>query len=528
MSVTVINNTGSGRLATQSVASYAYSEDVTSLQPADPSGGTGQVSVTAPAETLDKDGNTHPNSLLLINNLMTLSDNDKGSIQFRVKTASVSSGMVTVSGQTVESRLNVQKTALPHGGSGRNLFTAVNYYCSLVGITPTISSELQTEMEAVSVNFIGWVGNVWEHLKMLCAGVSLSSTGNVGLEMIFKDGNLSFRKAGQSLATYGEYLDSQSVSVDSYDAAQSVKIFNYNTEYGVNRVVKDLSNAGELMGYNTENVSIADSMQVDAGETVTKRFTINASLEAVNQPVCVSTISPFPYTGLTGQYVIVGTDNLPIDPQQWRDLGGLVSVSLTENPNEIEISVTAPPIVSIPLAEGDGSGLAPYKIGVESSGEQDYPAFYITGTGVFYNKQEHSFLTGASSDFTSKTDATSIDNPFITKPHDLSVKGVAAAQALCGPKVSLAESTPLDVAFGSTPGSVRNVGSNKFRVTNVSYTPGSTSITAEAFAKFSDFDSIWASTTFAGFESVALNPSTYPDDALKFNEFTVIPLMENN
>ncbi len=528
MGATLVNDTGSGRLATQSVVGYSYSEDVTSLQPSDLAGGTGQISVTAPAETVNKSGNTHPNSLLLINNLMTLSDNDKGSIQFRAKTANVANGLVSVSGQTLESRLNVEKTALPHGGTGRNLYSAVNYYCGLVGIVPTISSALRAEMEAVPVNFIGWVGNVWEHLKMLCAGVSLSSSSNVGLEMVFTGSNLSFRKAGQSVATYASHLDSQSVNVDSADAAQSVKIFNYNTSYGVNKVVKDTSTSAEMMGYNTDNVSISDSMQVDAGETVTKRFTINASLEAVNQPVCVSTISPFPYNGITGQYVIVGTDNLPVDPQQWRDLGGTLTVSLTENPNEIEVTITAPAIVSIPLAEGDGSGLAPYKIGVESSGEQDYPAFYITGTGVFYDKIESTFLTGASSDFTSKVEASSIDNPFITKVSDLAIKGVAAAQTLCGPKVTLSESTPLDVAFGATPGSIRTVGSNKFRVTSVSYNPGSTSMTAEAFAKFSDFNSIWASKTFTDFKSIALDPATYPDDALKFNEFTVIPLMESN
>lgn len=528
MSATVINNDGSGSIATDSVESYSYSEDVTSLEPSELSGGTGQVTFTAPAVSANKVGNTHPNSMLLINNLMTIEDEDRGSVQFRVKQLSSNDGLVSITGSTIESRLNVDRTAGPHGGTGRNLLSAIIYYCGLVNVIPDIDGDLETELQAIPVNFIGWVGNVWEHLKMLCAGVSLSTTDNIGLEMAFKDNNLTFRKAKQVEATYGDTLESQSISVDSYEAAQELKVFGYNTRYGTNLIVQDTSESVRLMGYNTENVSIADSMQVDAGETVTKRFTINASLESVNQPSCVSTINPFPYTGFTGQYVIVGTDNLPVSPLQWKNEGGNLTVALTENPNEIEITVTAPALDEIPLATGEGNGIAPYKIGIESSGDGEYPALYITGTGVFYEKREVTFLTGASNEFTSKTAATTIDNPFITRPSDLAIKGVAAAQKICGPKIQLNESTPLSLPFSDTPGQMRSVGHNRFRITNVGYNNSDTTISAEVSTSFADFNPIWTGKTFANFKSIALDPATYPSETLKFNEFTIIPLMESN
>jgi hypothetical protein len=522
-----VTNIGSGSLGSRGIENYSYSEDVTSLEPSEITGGTGQLSFSAPSNDLDKDGNTHPNSLLLINNTMTLTDDSRGSIDFQVKQVSLNSGIVSVLGDTLESRLNAERTASAHGGSTANLLTAIQYYCELVGIFPSIDGELETELQAIPVNFIGWKGNVWEHLKMLCAGVSLSATDNIGLEMYVDVNELVFRKAMQLDADYADEIESQSVSISTFDAAEEVSIYNYNTSYQANGIVRDTSDTVSVMGFDPKNVSIADSMQVDAGETITKRFNVNASLESVNQPVCVSTIDPYPYTGITGQYVIVGSDNLPIKPSEWNSLGGKVTVSLTENPGEIEISVTAPPVPEILHNDDGNKGLAPYKIGIEEADGSEYPAFYITGTGVFFDKREVKFKTGASSTYTSKIDAPSIDNPFITKSSDLAIRGVAAAQRICGPSIKLTETVAKPLLFGETPGTMRTVNSNRYRISAVQYSSDSTGVTANAAVKFSEFDSIWSGKTFANFKSIALDPATYPDQTLKFNEFTVIPLMKS-
>jgi hypothetical protein len=491
MQITVVNNGGSGTLGSTGIEGYSYSEDVTSLEPSEITGGTGQVNFSAPGNYVDKDGNTHPNSLLLINNTMTLSDDSRGSIEFQVKQISSNSGIVSLVGDTLESRLNVERSASAHGGSTANLLTAIQYYCELVGIFPSIDGDLETELQAIPVNFIGWRGNVWEHLKMLCAGVSLSATDNIGLEMYVDVNELVFRKALQTEADYKDEIESQSISISAFDAAEEVNIYNYNTSYKTNGIVRDVSETVSVMGFDPKNVSIADSMQVDAGETITKRFSINASLESVNQPVCVATINPYPYTGITGQYVIVGSDNLPISPTQWNALGGLVTISLTENPTEIEISVTAPPVPEILHNADSNKGLAPYKIGVEEADGSEYPAFYITGTGVFFDKKEVAFQTGASTNFTSKIDAPSIDNPFITKASDLAIRGVAAAQKICGPSIKLTESVAKPLMFGETPGTMRTVDSNRYRISAVQYTADATNITASSMVKFSDFNAGW-------------------------------------
>lgn len=531
MGFTLVNNLGSGSVKDNAIANYSYSEDVTSLEPLNLTGGTSQVTVTAVAIDENTIGNTHPNSNLLVNNFMTLTDSEKGSVQFQVKNLNNADGMVSITGNTIMARLNVEKTALPHGGTGYTLLSAIQYYCGLVNIIPVIDEPLATELEAIDVNFIGWTGNVWEYLKMLCAGFSASTTDNIGLEMYINEDLLVFRKAKTVSVDFSEVQSSESISIESFEAAQSVEVFNYNTRYGINEVVKEQTrNVTSLYAAN-QNVSITDSMQAEAGQTMSKRFKINATLESVEQPTCVDQILPLPYSGSTGQYVVVGNDDLPIDPDQWIAQGGSLTVSLTEIPDEIEISLVSPPATFMLRADAltpEDVTFAPYKIGVETADGVDYPALYIVGTGVFFEKTSRVFGTGASSEYTSKSAAQSVDNPFIINAFNQSVRGMAAAQAACGPNVSLNKTISSGVAFGSTPGKIETLKSNKFRITNVSYGPGATSFNAVASAQMSDFETVWADKSFDDFTDVVFDgsqASPLEDEALKFNEFTVIPLI---
>ena len=528
MGITLVNDTGSGGVKDNAVSTYSYSEDVTSLEPSNLTGGTSQVVVSAIALEGDTVGNTHPNSNLLINNTMTLADSEKGSVSFQVKKLSNADGVISITGDTIMSRLNVTRTALPHGGTGYTLLSAIEYYCTLVGVTSYVDPAFAAELEEIEVNFIGWTGNVWEHLKMLCAGVSASATDNIGIEM-FADGDvLVFRKAKTATVDFGKSIASSSVDVESFEAAQTVEVYNYNTRYGINEVIKEQTRTTQLFAAN-QNVSITDNLQVESGQTLTKRFKINATLETVEQPTCVSAIIPLPYSGSSGQYVVVGNDDLPIEPTQWIGQGGSLTVTLTDVPDEIEISIVAPPAEFLLKADAVGPEdvtYAPYKIGVETAGEVDYPALYIVGTGVFFEKTLKTFGTGASGDYTAKTTAPNVDNPFITNKFDQSVRGIAAAQAACGPKVSLSQTVVAQDVFGSTPGKIQSVQSNKFRVNSIAFGPGASTVSSIASTQFSDFNSLWAGKTFANFTTVAFDPATNPVNALKFNEFTVIPLLE--
>lgn len=526
MAFSLINNSGSGAIQGTAIATYSYSEDVTSLEPSNLTGGTGQVTVSAIAIEENTVGTTHPSSKLLVNNTMTLTDDSHGSIQFQVKQASVSNGIVSLIGDTIMSRLNIITKSGPYGGiSGATLLGAIQYYCELADIIPVISEEFQTKLEAVPVNFIGWSGNLWEHIKMLCAAVSADTTNDVGIEAYVSGNDLHFREAKTSVVDYGNAVSDYSVSINSFEAAKQVEVFNYNTQYKVNGIVQEQDRDTYLYDINA-NVSITDNMQVDAGATLTKRFKINASLESIKQPDCVSAIIPLPYAGSQGQYVVVGSDDLPISPEQWTAQGGGLVVSLTDEHDEIEISITAPPSLTMPTADSPTEVTpAPYKIGVESSGADDYPALYIVGTGVFFNKTSKKYLTGASDIYTAQTSAPSIDNPFITNTFSQTSRGIAAAQVICGPSVTVSQTITGNGTFGDMPGKVQVIDSNRYRTVSVSYDPSSTGITAIACSAISNFNTLWASKTFTNFTSVAFSGLTNPDNALKFNEFTIIPLI---
>lgn len=532
MSVRVVSTSGNGSFVKDSLISFSYQEDITSLEPSNIEGGTGQVNFSVEAINDDAVGFTKPNSKLLINNQMALVDSDNGTVSFQVKTVSVSDGdVVSVTGDTISAKLNAVKTAkpFPHQGSDYTVKAALDYYCSLVGITPVYDDNFDIDLDAVERQFMGWKANVWEQLKLLCAGVCASDTDGVGIEMYVDNGELHFRRALSTVNSTAHKSISQTVSIDASEAAKSVDVVNYNTYYAQNSVIypEQLFADGESVGTGFK-ASISDSMQVEAGQTITKRFPMAVTLESINQPIAVETITPLPYDGTVGKYVIVGSDNLPVMPAQWIGEGGKVVVSLTDVPNEIEVTVTGPKAESLPTAANENvKTLAPYKIGIETSDGVDYPAFYITGTGVFYNKQTVNFLTGASENITTVDESpTSVDNIFITTPHDLSAKGVAAAQKICGPQISLSRSIDGVEGFGTLIGSTEYVESNRFRVKTANYTESDISLTYSNYVSFADFNAKWVDRDIEDFNTTALKPAEHPLNALAFNEFTVIPLME--
>lgn len=531
MVASLVNLVGNGSVLDGSLINYSYSEDVTTLDPSNLDGGTSQMTVSAIGLDSDKDGLTHPNSKLLINNTMMLSDSDSGDITFKVSKVSTNeSGSVSIIGDTIISRLNKVVTAGPYGSiEGYTLLGAIEYYASLAGFAISegnlvFEDGLDTELEATVVNFIGFTGNLWEHLKMLCSAIEQD------IEMYTLGESLVFRKANTTLADYtGENISATSMDIDMIDAAQEVVIYNYNTEYKTDGIVQDISGSRDGLYVANENVSIADSLQVDAGEILVKRFTINASLDYVNQPTPADTILPLPYLdGGTGIYTIAGNDGVVVKASEWTGQGGSLKVALTENPNEIEITIIAPPSVTMPTSDNPETEVtnAPYKIGVEVAGDAEYPALYITGSGVFFKKTAYRISTGASADYTVKDNAPEIDNLFITNLSAMYKRGTMAAQAICGPNIVLNETVPAAQPFGSTAGKLREVNSSKFRITSVGYNQDGTSITARPSVQFSDFEAKWDGLTFADFENTAISPDMEADNYLRFNEFSVIPLME--
>lgn len=493
---------GSGSFKDATLISFSYSEDASPDNPADLNGGTGQVNVQVVEEAGSR------GSLIAINNEVQLSDEIFGEVSFKVRQVSVNQGLVTLVGETVESLLDQDVTAPPYGSpsGGYTLYTAIVDYCGLVGVTPNFEAGLEERLDTINVDFIGWRGNLWEHLKMLCAAWPIDVDNNTLLEMYIKDNELWFREGLVSEVDLSDRTSSSSITINSHDAAQSFTMARYITDYRSDALVRQegAQNAGFA---NLENVSITDSMQVNALEKLVRRVRINASLEQVNTPVPVYSISTVPYTGVTGEYVIIGKDGLPLTPEQWLGQGGSLTVGLTENPNEIEITIVG----------ANYPELEPFRIGVESSGSESYPALYITGTGVFFERVEEDILTGAPSD--SEATAPTIDNPFMTNENVFWTRGVAAAQHICGPSFQLNQQINDGLEFGNGLGKMVYDTGNKFRINRLTYSQSGISLTGKKYTTFADFNETWSGSTISDF-----NQSM---SGLSFNEFTIVPLSKD-
>lgn len=514
--ITVENVSGSGTFQEDKIVSYSYSEDASPFEPQNIEGGAGQVTVTVIADEGSR------GTRVAVNNKIKVTDTEFGAVSFRARQVNIGEASATISGETIQYRLNSTRQAAAKGGSGTTLLEAILYYCELVDVVPEFATGFEAKLGGIEVNFPGWNGNVWEHLKMLCAATPLDEDDNTFMEMYIEDDTLWFREGASTSIDFSEYVMDKSLSIDSYDAAKEVEVFNYNTSYGTSKVITEQGKETNTSSVN-RNASFSDSMQVEAGETVVKRFKMNASLTSVEQPVVVSQITqlPFPETHSTGEYVVVGSDDYPIDPVQWADQGGKLEIRLTENFDEIEVLITAPPSVQMQRADGEPEDvtLAPYKIGVESSGGTDYPAIYIVGTGVFFEKTSAKFVTGASEEYVAEISSTSIDNPFITSRRIQVDRGVAAAQAIMGPKMEISGTIATGVSFGENLGAILSDYDGKFRVSNLSYSTSNVSFTARKFVSIADFNTAWTGATIADFNTT--------NSGLSFDEFATTPLVRN-
>ncbi len=530
MGFKVTNDGTSGSIIDGTIFSYNYDEQATSITPTSLDGGSGSVSFSAIGTSTNKSGSTYINSLLLINNNMTLTDDDRGSVSFKVKSSNLNnSDVVSVSGETSQRNLNVIRRAAPYTGT---VAGALLYYTGLCPKDSTapiyFDDSLSTLLAAIPADYLGWEDNVWNKLKELCAVTFVTVSGvKRNIELYYTNSELHVRLANKTAVTLDSVV-SESFSVNADRTAQSFEISLYKTDYAANKVFYEIANIdGSLPKKERFKSTIQSSMAVQAGETVRQRFKINATLSGVLQPVLVEAITDKlpnePYTGTTGQYVIMADDGLPVVPQQWLDAGGSLTVSLNDENGEplevgeIEITLVGPPedfTGRIDPETGEEVKTTSYAVGIEDI----YPAIWIVGTGTFYELEKHKIVSGAANTFNADESITAIENIFINDVNTLYNAGVRAAQAACGPTVDLSVTAADLTDFGALVGGVLTEGSNKYRITSVTHSQDSINVTASAgAATFAQFDAIWSGKDFSDFTP-----------ALKFNEFTVIPLLEAN
>lgn len=210
-----------------------------------------------------------------------------------------------------------------------------------------------------------------------------------------------------------------------------------------------------------------------------------------------------------GTYVVSGSDNLPISPQQWIDFGGGVFAEVSDDPRFVDVTFVGPsPIPGV---------TEPYSFSI-SDGSTNYPSLTIAGRGITSSPSTLRIPTGASS--TTNEVAATVDNiavGSVEQGHD--VGSWAAAKAAGSwqtitfsiPTVHLIswDYTPPSTltnggVFGFSAGSLFRLGDAILRVDSVNIGRVSSTVTASYYTTVSDFDTAWMGQDYADFDALWL------------------------
>lgn len=363
-----ITTTGSGSIG--NVSTWSVTEEASPLIPGDTSGGAGTMNITA--DRVRAADST--NSIYLGGSTVTIVDTVRGTVTGTISdTEGVRS--VTINADGLRVMLNVDRVAAPKYDT--TVQAAFIYYLGLVGISAGSISVL-APFDSQAAVFVGWSGNVLDYMKMLCASLNA--------EMSVINGVITLRPARTNTLSIENISDSD-LSTNTGDLAQNVAVSFQNAVKITNGIIYPITSEAPVI------------IQVGAGETYVTTIQTKASLVTINQPVVADSVT-IPYGGTTGTYSVIGSDGLPITAAQWVAYGGNLVVELTDNPFEIQITVT-----------GASTLYSPYRIAV-TDGDNTYNTLYITGTGLLAEPQTLTLPTGITSSLSSNELGITVNSPF--------------------------------------------------------------------------------------------------------------------
>lgn len=495
-----VRMSGTGRFMghESNVINYSYQEGSTPLTPGDESGAIGSVSI----DVMD----CNDASILLYKDEFLLNDNLHGSVLGNIENVSGSGDAVSMGGRSILSYLNVTKVVPPNRDTIGNVLEAV---LNLVGIQSNIilDAALSTEV----INAPGFEGDVWVYVKDLCSAHEVEVT--------------VIRNYVVVRPARGRVIDATNITernwqVQDITLAQEFDVVYYNYSQETDYLVYP-------EGGWTEDVQV---YQVGAGETTVFDIPVDFYLTSINQPTVQASVAKD--FSAASVYAVSGNDGLPITPAQWTDQGGDMSFAIKGDGSIIEVTLTG----------ADFPELAPFTIGL-NDGSSNYSTLRITGSGMNFDRQVYTEVTGLGPGDTPMVNAGEIDNPAIDTLEDAKRYALFARRLYSLPtqtystsartfprlsgsvptifyptfaeysgslppaysfnnfnadygglsfdewNVDLANSVPQ--GFGEVSGAKVQLGDAMYRVRNVTITPDTISIDAEYDTLFSDLIAIY-------------------------------------
>lgn len=383
---------GNGKFAGHktNLISYTADEESTPLDPADTSGGYGQLKFDA-IEDPAPDG-----SALLLNDMVTLVDGSNGSTMGVVSGVDMTDGIVTITADSRLGLLRARAQAQPYSGTLGGAFT---YYLALVGLTDGLA--VDASIASAPVSFPGWYGEVYLYLKQMCAAFEV--------EMSLASNNVVLRPV-RTRIVQNLRDTARSWSISNGSLAQNIEIYYYSN-------TQRTSYLAYPPNVYTDSPAIGP---LDSGQLMTLNVELSASLSSVNQPVAVSSVDMLT-TGPSSLYTVLDRENNIVDPTWWNDNGGSVTVTLGADTRSLDITV---------IGANDQDGLtAPYRIAQIGDDGQPQNTLKITGTGVFFGKELLTIPTGADPARTAQDVGATIDSEFISTRSQAYTAGMKTAGA---------------------------------------------------------------------------------------------------
>lgn len=455
------------------VGSWSYDEDAVSLDRDESPSGTATV-------TVGGTGSFTPADLTpLLGKTLIVQSTGHGWSDMMITDISIDDDSWSITGGSGLAALNQIGTLNPvHRTDLASIlsrcFFAVNWPLPPVNIDPALKDE--------RYNLPGGRDNMWSLLRrFLSANMLDLSWWDSAITITPRPGRSVYLQDRTMSSTIGleDGARSKEIRVNVYHRTRIGAAAGANADRGLIYPVAPSKYSGADVQYGDS--SDTGALSVNAGERTEATIRFGAEVSYVNQPTMVRRIpfkdgSPDLTAMRNGLYVVVGKDNKPIMPAQWKDMGGGLTVRLNDDRRS----------ATVILSGMNYEHLSPYRV-CESDGKVDHPALYlIGGYGSYVDVETLSLATGAKG----TDDVTTIDNPAI----DTTAKGWAAAQAAAQARVGSTltlqwkGSPPSGRVLGSLPGARFRYRGHWWRIDSATIEEGSVSLQATSHPLLTDYN----------------------------------------
>ncbi|AWY06380.1 minor tail protein [Microbacterium phage Tandem] len=391
---------------------YTVSESSTPLAGGDSSGAIGTIEVEVPQLPFSPIGLNAQEELSLVD---TRLGSTIGTTREVSNSRTAASGFSVMAANRL-GEFNIETQVQPFTG---RLEDAFRYYCSLANIDTGIV--VDSAIANRQVNFLGWNGNLWNHMKMMATAISAD------LNLI--SNNVVLRPVRLFDAIRNRNVDSDA-TIDSTDLARKQEVIWYPSEYVERGLIYPSG------GYRSDIAPLS----VSAGETVEVTLDstkdVFASIFSIEQPVAQSFVSM--EHDSSSVYSVVGDDGLPIPPAQWADFGGSLSVRISEDTQALVVTMTG----ATGLYQTNGQPMKTFRIGIASgaSSTDTYSTLRVVGRYVSTRAQSIILPTGVPDFRTGQEFAPTIDNPFLNTLDAAYSAGIRGARRYAGRRMTVTAS----------------------------------------------------------------------------------------